>query len=124
MTKTYADTVQWIKDHEKQFTEGMGDADERALWFFACREADYVHTEMDMKDVAFLFLNGVPKLTPEVIDHDLSVQIDFDVTPDRLEDELEEHFGFFSKCNRCGARYKEDPSCGKMIHESLPNRPA
>ena len=28
-----------------------------------------------------------------------------------------------TKCWRCGARYKEDPSCGKTVHELLPNRP-
>jgi len=24
------------------------------------------------------------------------------------------------KCSRCGAKYKEDPSCGKSTHELLP----
>lgn len=27
------------------------------------------------------------------------------------------------KCDRCGARYAEDPSCGKIIHLQLPSRP-
>lgn len=26
------------------------------------------------------------------------------------------------KCSRCGAQYKEDPSCGKSIHDLLPSR--
>lgn len=26
------------------------------------------------------------------------------------------------KCPRCGACYKEDPSCGKTIHDSLPSK--
>lgn len=30
---------------------------------------------------------------------------------------------FPDRCSRCGAQYKEDPSCGKGVHESLPNRP-
>ena len=27
------------------------------------------------------------------------------------------------KCSRCGAKYKEDPSCGKSVHEFLPPKP-
>lgn len=27
------------------------------------------------------------------------------------------------KCSRCGAKYREDESCGKTIHDSLPPRP-
>lgn len=29
-----------------------------------------------------------------------------------------------TECPRCGARYADDPSCGKIVHESLPERPA
>lgn len=27
------------------------------------------------------------------------------------------------RCSRCGAKYREDPSCGKSIHDTLPHRP-
>jgi hypothetical protein len=26
------------------------------------------------------------------------------------------------KCDRCGARFKEDPSCGKIVHLFLPSK--
>ena len=37
-------------------------------------------------------------------------------------DSLMEHLP--SECPRCGAKYQEDPSCGKSIHSLLPKRPA
>lgn len=73
--QTFAQALAWVKRNVSvDSLSRMGHKDHKAalMWFFAVREATQgVWSELRVKDIAHLLLNGVPKLTQRMVDDNL-----------------------------------------------------
>lgn len=75
--RTYTELVQWIETNvpeDKRLPAPLTRTpDEHALWFVAYNIAfDFYDTSYDTDDLAHMFLNGIPAMSPERVDEYLA----------------------------------------------------
>lgn len=82
--RTFNDLVDWINENVEMKT----DTNDTALWYVSIQEAMFV-SDYNLKDIAYLFLNGIEPMTPENVDTFFYTQwedIDFSRTDDASEE--------------------------------------